>query len=162
MKENKIIFQYNIIDDVSELSKAEALLLKTAQAATASAYAPYSKFHVAASVLLDNGQIVSGTNQENASYPVGICAERTLLATIASMFRSAKIEMMAISYFNHFKDMNDKPAAPCGMCRQALLEWEQRQQQTFPILLAGQTGVIFKIHSAGSLLPLSFFDDFLK
>jgi cytidine deaminase len=160
MEKKEILFAYTVFNDLSELTEKDRHLLKTAQAATVNAYAPYSKFHVAASALLSDGNtIVSATNQENASYPVGICAERTLLGTVASMYPGEKITDIAVSYFNHAKDKNNKPVSPCGMCRQALLEWEERQQQGFRIILAGKTGVVYIIEKASSLLPLSFFHE---
>jgi cytidine deaminase len=162
MQKNEILFSYQTYTSIEELEQQDKHLILEAQKQTEHAYAPYSKFHVAATALLDDGTIVTGTNQENASFPVGICAERSLLATIANIYPSKKIITIAISYFNHFKNINDKPAAPCGMCRQAMLEWEQRQQHTFTLLLSGQSGIVFKINSAASLLPLSFMEDLVK
>jgi cytidine deaminase len=160
MQEKEILFKYKIYNHIDELELEDKNLLLTARKATDNAYAPYSKFHVAATALLNNGNIVSATNQENASYPVGICAERSLLATIASIYPNSKINTLAISYFNHNKNINNTPAAPCGMCRQAMLEWELRQQQTFKIILGAQEGNVYIINTAISLLPLSFFDEF--
>jgi cytidine deaminase len=159
MEHKEIVFTYSVYNAISELPEKDRHLLELAQAATANAYAPYSRFHVAATALLGNGQIISSTNQENAAYPVGICAERTLLGTVASLYPGEKITDLAVSYFNHAKDKNNKPVSPCGMCRQALLEWEERQQQSFRILLAGKTGAVYIMEKASSLLPLSFFHE---
>jgi cytidine deaminase len=162
MEKKEIIFKYEVLENSTSLPDTESNLLQVARSFTANAYAPYSNFNVAASALLDDGSIYSGTNQENASYPVGMCAERTLLATIANVATNKKIICLAISYYNKAKDKNDIPATPCGMCRQALVEWGQRQQQSFKLLLSGQTGKVYIIENAATLLPLSFEDDFLK
>ncbi len=137
-------------------------LIAAARKATANAYAPYSSFFVSAAALLHDGTIVCGTNQENASYPVGICAERTLLATIGNLYAQHKIMSMAISYFNPNSTENNKPVTPCGMCRQALLEWRQRQESDFNIILCAQQGPIIAINSVEDLLPLSFLGEMLE
>lgn len=162
MQKKEIVFQYQQLDDIAQLSNEDQVLLQKARGFTKNAYAPYSKFNVAATVLLDNGTMLSGTNQENASYPVTICAERTLLSTIANMAPDQKIVSMAISYHNHFKNVNNQAISPCGMCRQALVEWEQRQKQPFKIILGGQTGEIFIIEKAIDLLPLSFLGEMIR
>ncbi len=156
MINKEINIKYTEYEDSSSLPKDEKELLETARAFTANAYAPYSKFYVAATALLNDGTIVSGTNQENISYPVGICAERTLLSTIANVHPNKEVVKMAISYFNHNADENESPATPCGMCRQALNEWEQRQNKPVKLILGGQTGHIFVLENATLLLPFSF------
>lgn len=160
MTNNKIEFDYTTYTNIDELTTADKLLLQTAQQATANAYAPYSKFYVAATARLSNGILVSSTNQENSSYPIGICAERTLLSTIAAIHPNIAIDSIAISYYNHIANSSNVPISPCGMCRQAMLEWEKRQNKTFSLLLGGHTGIIYKIDNVGTLLPLSFFEKF--
>jgi cytidine deaminase len=152
----QIQIAYQELDHISQLSEVHQQLLNTARQYTENAYAPYSNFFVAASVLLSSGEIVSGTNQENASFPVGMCAERSVLATIANLYSTAKIDTMAISYRNNNVDDNAVPCAPCGMCRQAMLEWELRQQQPLQLILGGQSGAILVFASAQTLLPFSF------
>ena len=153
--ERNINISYTLHDDDSGLSASDKLLLTKARAVTAQAYAPYSKFLVGACGLLQNGEQVVGTNQENASYPVGICAERTLLSTAASTHPGISIETIAISY-NNTNGTSSKPISPCGVCRQTLVEYEGRQQQPIRLIMSGLDGKVIVLESAGSLLPLSF------
>src|SRR5206468_4095379 len=124
MKENKFEFQYQLYDDLSELNEKDAELLKKARSVTSEAYAPYSNFHVGAVAMLTNGETITGTNQENASFPVGLCAERSLLATAASLFPGQPIDTIAVSYHNKNNNTeSNHPISPCGMCRQLLQEY---------------------------------------
>lgn len=108
-----------------------------------------------AAALLTNGQIIKGSNQENASYPVGTCAERVLLGTAAVMYAGMPIKTMAISYNNKNGESNH-PISPCGMCRQALKEFEDRTGNYMRLILTGKTGKVIILDKAVSLLPLSF------
>lgn len=155
MKENKFEFRYEVYDDISELNAEDGLLLKGAREVTRQAYAPYSKFFVGALAHLGNGQTVAGSNQENASYPVGICAERVLLGNAATLYPGIGIDTLAISYDSDTV-ISDHPISPCGMCRQALLEYENRTGKPIRLLLSGQEGKIYIIHSAKELLPFGF------
>ncbi|HEX2683915.1 MAG TPA: cytidine deaminase, partial [Ferruginibacter sp.] len=121
-------FSYDVYNSIDELNEKDAWLLNEAREVTASAYAPYSNFNVGAVAKLSNGEIVAGTNQENASYPVGICAERVLLASAASLYPHISIDTIAISY-NNTTGVSDHPISPCGMCRQSLVEYEERVKQ---------------------------------
>src|SRR5687768_9041072 len=125
MKEKKFEFEYEVYDDIDNLTEEDAWLLREARAVTEQAYAPYSKFHVGAIAMLENGKVVAGTNQENASYPVGICAERVLLGSVATLHPNVAVKSIAISY-NSEEGKSDHPISPCGMCRQTLLEYETR------------------------------------
>ncbi len=139
------------------LSPADRELLQKAREITRQAYAPYSQFHVGAAALLQNGEVVLGTNQENASYPVGICAERVLLSVAATLHPGVAVETMAISYSNNaHPDSTQYPIAPCGMCRQYMAEYEDRVAQPMRLLLSGQTGAVHVLPSAGQLLPFRF------
>lgn len=158
MEQGNFSFQYDVYDDISQLSEQDALLLTTARKVTEKAYAPYSRFYVGASALLENGEMVSATNQENASYPVGICAERVLLATISSLYPGTSIQAIAVSY-NSKEVKNDHPISPCGMCRQALLETELVLEKPIRLILGGQVGKIYVISTVRSLLPLAFTGD---
>lgn len=151
-------FEYNSINDLND---ADKLLLEEAARTTADAYAPYSNFLVGAAAKLSNGEIVKGTNQENASYPAGICAERVLLSTAASVFPNTAVETMAISCKNQ-KGENNRPVAPCGICRQSLIEHESRFNNSIRLILGGIEGKVYIISSAKLLLPLSFTGDDLK
>ena len=142
----------------TELSPADWELLQAARGATVNAYAPYSCFRVGAAARLDNGQVVTGANQENASFPVGICAERVLLSAVASLYPGIAIASIAISYFNE-KGPADRPISPCGICRQSLQEFEMRTGQPIRLILGGQSGTVYVIPRSGSLLPLAFVAD---
>jgi cytidine deaminase len=155
MEHKKIEFGYEVYGDISELNEEDAWLLNEARTATQQAYAPYSHFHVAAVAMLANGEVVAGTNQENASYPVGICAERVLLGTTATMHPNIPIKSMAISY-NSDQVNSDHPISPCGMCRQTLLEYESRLNAPIRLILGGMEGKIFIISSSSLLLPFAF------
>lgn len=152
--EKKFEFSYEVFNGIDELSEKDASLLKEARDVTKHAYAPYSNFHVGAAAKLANGETLSGTNQENASYPVGICAERVLLSTISSLFPETPIDSMAVSYQSD-SVKSDHPISPCGMCRQFLQEFEQRVGP-IRLILGGMEGKIFIIQSASQLLPLAF------
>lgn len=149
------VYVYNAVD---ELSGEDASLLLKAQDVTGNAYAPYSKFQVGAVARMVNGQFISGTNQENASYPIGICAERVLLSAVSSVFPNMPIDTIAISY-NNIHGESDHPIAPCGICRQSLHEYEERMNHPIRLILGGKKGKIYIIEQAGKLLPLAFNKD---
>ena len=155
MKENRIEISYKVYDEISELSKEDAWLLNEAREVTNHAYAPYSNFFVGAVAKLVNGEIVAGTNQENASYPVGICAERVLMASASTLYPGIAIETMAISYHSENGNSN-QPIAPCGMCRQSLQEYEMRVKKPIRLILGGLQGKIYVFEKASQLLPLGF------
>ncbi len=148
-------FTYQRLKSSDELSKDDQDLLEKARAATSDAYAPYSNFNVSAVAKMKSGEIVKGTNQENAAYPVGICAERVLLSTISSIYPNTSIETMAISYDNK-NGASNHPISPCGMCRQALVEYEGRTGQPIKLIMAGQEGEVIVLETAKRLLPFSF------
>jgi cytidine deaminase len=151
-------FSYEVYNSAEELGVDDAELLNKARLVTSDAYAPYSRFRVGAAAKLDNGQIVTGTNQENASFPAGICAERVLMSAAASLFPGVPIETLAISYFNE-NGPSDNPISPCGVCRQSLQEFEQRTGGPIRLLLGGQKGPVYVIPQAGLLLPFAFTAD---
>jgi len=161
MKKEQYSFQFDVYDSIDALSKDDALLLQQARVVTQIAYAPYSQFHVGAVARLSNGEIVKGTNQENASFPVSICAERSLLSSTAALFPEANIETMAISYHNQ-NGHSSEPVSPCGMCRQALLEHEKRYDHPIKLVLGGTEGKVYVIERSSLLLPLSFTGDDLR
>jgi len=161
MKKEEYSFSYQVYDSIVDIEKADADLLEKARTFAMTAYAPYSSFLVGASAILDNGKIVCGTNQENASYPVGICAERSLLATAAALYPDSHIVTMAVTYKN-LRGSSVEPVSPCGMCRQALLEHETRYGYPIKLILSGSEGPVFILERAALLLPLSFKGEFLK
>jgi cytidine deaminase len=156
-------FNFEVYNDISELTKDDAALLEEARKTTQKAYAPYSNFLVGAAAIFNNGQKVYGTNQENASYPVGICAERVLLASASMLQTDEPIKTMAISYNNLSRvGGSDRPISPCGMCRQSLAEYEERTNQPMRLILSGMEGKVMVIESAAQLLPFSFSSDSMK
>lgn len=159
--QKKFEFEYEVFDKVESLTTADFELLLAARKATETAFAPYSNFKVGAAVYLTNGQLVTGSNQESTSFPVGICAERTLLNAVGSQFMHEKISAMAISYNPIGKESNE-PLSPCGMCRQSLLDYENRYQAPIRIILSGLTGPIWIFKSATLLLPFGFNGEILK
>ena len=157
MKKN-YSFSVDVYDSIEDLPKEDALLLERAQKITGKAYAPYSAFHVGAVAKMANGEFISGTNQENASYPIGICAERVLLSTVSSVYPDVPVDSIAISYDNLHGE-SDHPIAPCGVCRQSLHEYEERMNHPIRLILGGMKGKIYVIEQAGQLLPLAFTKD---
>jgi cytidine deaminase len=160
MQKGQVQFEYEIYNSIDELLTEDKDLLEQAREITSIAYAPYSKFLVGAAAKLENGAFVKGTNQENASYPVGICAERTLLGTAAMTHTNVPIVTMAIAY-NNLSAKSDVPVSPCGMCRQSLSEYENRTGKPIRLILSGMEGKIFIIENTGNLLPFSFSGDHL-
>ncbi|HYE53903.1 MAG TPA: cytidine deaminase [Chitinophagaceae bacterium] len=148
-------FSYDVYNSIEDLSEEDAWLLREAREVTQHAYAPYSHFQVGAVAKMANGEIVTGSNQENASFPVGLCAERVLLASASSIFPKVPISIIAISY-NSTQVSSDHPIAPCGICRQTLQEFEQRLKHPIRLILGGMTGKVIVIPQASSLLPLAF------
>ncbi len=161
MKQHTYTFDYEVYDDISQLSSADADLLAAARLVTNKAYAPYSKFNVGAAARLENGELLLGTNQENASYPVGICAERVLLGTAATLHPEIPLTAMAIS-FNTVNEKSDHPISPCGMCRQSLLEYETRFHKPIRLIMGGMQGPVYVVESAKQMLPFAFTGEELK
>jgi cytidine deaminase len=157
MRYYNLSFSFEIYNSSEELNKSDGELLQLARNATNNAYAPYSHFFVGAVARLKNGVVMQGCNQENASFPAGLCAERVLLSSVSSLCPGIAIETIAISYDNRNEDgFSTKPISPCGICRQTLVEFEQRQEQPIRLILGGLEGEVFIIEKAELLLPLSF------
>lgn len=161
MKENKFEFNYKVYENISELPEEQQWLLNEAREVTSNAYAPYSNFQVGAVAKMANGEIVAGSNQENASFPVGLCAERVLLASISSLFPKVPIDTIAISYRSDHQK-SDHPISPCGICRQSLQEFETRVNHPVQLILGGMEGPVYVIDSASRLLPLAFTSEELR
>jgi len=155
MKKDTYSFNYTVYNSAEDLPEEEAWLLNEAREVTQHAYAPYSHFQVGAVAKLANGEIVAGSNQENASFPVGLCAERVLLASAASLYPKVPVETIAISYKSD-SVTSDHPVAPCGICRQSLQEYEERVKSPIRLILGGMEGKIIVIDKASQLLPLAF------
>ena len=145
---------------VEELPQADQELVRMSIAATDNAYAKYSEFRVGAALRLKDGTTLIGANQENASYPTGLCAERAAIFAAQSQYPDQPIVTIAIAARN-VKGLLAKPVTPCGICRQVMLEIEQRYQTPIRILLYGTQG-IYVINGVETLLPLSFIGEDLK
>lgn len=150
-----------VVKGVNELTDEELRLVESAKEATFRSYSPYSKFSVGAAVLLDNGVIVTGSNQENCAYPSGLCAERTAIFYANSQYPSNRVSALCIAARDVSGAFTTVPITPCGSCRQVLIETEKRGGKDIRIMLHGTDAVYF-IESARSLLPVSFDDSFLK
>lgn len=154
-------FTLDVFDRIEDLKPDDAFLLTKAQDVTRNAYAPYSEFQVGAAARMADGNFITGTNQENASYPIGLCAERVLLSAASSVYPNIAIDTIAISY-NNLLGESDHPIAPCGVCRQSLHEYEERMNHPIRLILGGKTGKIYVIEQAAQLLPLAFTREELK
>lgn len=148
-------FVYTELESEEDLGQQDRELLMMAREVTAIAYAPYSRFYVGAAGRLESGKIITGVNQENASFPAGNCAERSLLNIAGSQYPGEALLTLAISY-NVASGLSAVPAAPCGLCRQALLEFEMRTGKPIKLILAGMEGSVIVIASASDLLPMGF------
>jgi cytidine deaminase len=160
MKKIDINTSASMFNNIEELSKEDKMLMDKAILARAKAYAPYSKFKVGAAFLLENGEIVTGNNQENAAYPSGMCAERVGIWKVGSEFPGVKIRKLAITAASS-QTIVDKPVGPCGACRQTLSEYEINQKEPMEVLFMGEIGKIVKTESLLSLLPFSFDSSYL-
>jgi cytidine deaminase len=146
---------FTILKEAGELDEESKMLMDKATAALPVAYAPYSNFRVATALLLDDGTVVTGTNQENAAYPSGMCAERVALFTVASQHPGKRImKLLVLAKING--ELSLAPASSCGPCRQVMLEFEQRQSQPFQVIMQSQDRQWVKAPSAASLLPFCF------
>lgn len=160
MNEKEIKLKYKIFDDLSELPENIQKLMESATKARNKAYAPYSKFNVGAALYLNNGNTVTGSNQENSSYPSGLCAERTAIYAAGAQYPEAKIEALAITATSQ-KHKVLEPIAPCGACRQAIAEYEKKQNSPIAIYFMGESGKIIKVDALLDILPLAFDSKFL-
>ena len=160
MKKLQLTTEYTLFEKMEELSPQDQELMKLAIQTRKTAYSPYSKFSVGASILLDNGSLVIGSNQENAAYPSGLCAERVAIFSANAQYPKNTILKLAISASSSRKKVAE-PVAPCGACRQSISEYEVKQNSPIEILFMGETGSIIKVSSLKDLLPLSFDRSFL-
>lgn len=155
MKEIKIETRLEVYDKLEELPQSIKDLMKAAIQARDAAYAPYSKFNVGAAILLDNNEVIIGSNQENASYPSGLCAERTAIYYAGAKYPEAKMLTMALTASSK-NQVTDKPIPPCGACRQAIAEYEVKQEYPIQIYFMGAKGKVVCSNSLSNLLPLVF------
>ena len=161
MKKVEIVCHLTEYETIEELTAEDKLLALEAKASTGDAYAPYSHFQVGAALLLENGTIIKGNNQENASYPVGLCAERVAIYAAGANYPGVSIKTLAISARSDLFSVN-KPIPPCGACRQAIIEYEHRYGKNIRIIMVGESGKVITSESIGNLLPFQFDSSDLK
>ena len=155
MKKIKIFSEISVYENENELSVEVRQLMAQAVAIREMAYAPYSHFKVGAALLLENGMVVTGNNQENAAYPSGMCAERVAIWAAGAQYPEQKILKMAITARSE-NHLLKEPIPPCGACRQAIAEYEIKQDKYIEIYFMGEVGKIYKSDSLHDLLPLIF------
>lgn len=155
MKEITITTSFLEFESIEELDASSQKMMKLAIEARKKAYAPYSKFTVGCSILLDNGKVVEGSNQENAAYPLGLCAERVAIFYAGSNYPNAKILKLFISASPQDREL-EQPIPPCGSCRQSIAEYEIKQDQNIEIYFMGGKGKIYKSNSLKNILPFMF------
>jgi len=160
MKKVEIKLDVYEYESSAELPADEQNLIELAKKAVETAYAPYSKFNVGTAVLLDNGEIVIGTNQENAAYPSGLCSERVAIFYANSKFPNNAVVKLAVTA-NTGGDFLEIPVPPCGACRQVLMEAETRFAKPIKMILAGKK-IVRVLENAKSLLPLNFDEKYLE
>lgn len=160
MKELSITTKFTAFDSVNDLTDDIKSLMLEAIAIRKKAYAPYSKFRVGAALLLDNGKVVLGSNQENAAYPSGLCAERVAIFQAGAVYPEAKIIRMAITAASD-TNTTAAPIPPCGACRQSIAEYEFKQESPIEIYFTGEIGAVYKSDSLKNLLPFMFDKNFL-
>lgn len=157
MTPKSIQIDYSIYTSLDELADIDKTLITKAIAIAKKSYAPYSRFPVGAAVLLANGEIYGGNNQENMAFPSGTCAERTVLNYVHGNFPNVSICTLAITAL---RTMSLSPVTPCGFCRQVMVEMERLQPQKIRVLLHNIGGITYEFGAAADLLPLSFDDNF--
>ena len=150
----------DVLDSAAELSEQELKAMELAQQAAADAYAPYSNFLVGAALVLEDGSMFKGSNQENAAYPSGLCAERTALFALSANFPKAKIKLLAVTARRR-DEQEFLPAMPCGACRQVMAEYEFKQKESIPVLLQAANGKFYRFNSVADLLPFQFTSEHL-
>jgi cytidine deaminase len=160
MQEKKIELNFNLAH-FSELDIKDQELIANAKEAFTTAYAPYSGFLVGASILLENGEIINGSNQENVAYPSGLCAERVGMFYVGATFPDVKIKTIAVSVFSKSFEVTDV-ISPCGACRQVMAEYEDKQKQSIKVMLHSPNDQVLIANKVQDLLPFMFKSPHLK
>ncbi|MBK6444519.1 MAG: cytidine deaminase [Bacteroidetes bacterium] len=161
MKKVEIHSEFVEYGNVDELPDDDQRLVVEARLSVNKAYAPYSRFQVGAAVLLENGIVMRGNNQENASYPIGLCAERVAIFAAGANYPGVKIKAVAITAQSDLFHI-DKPITPCGACRQAIAEYEHRYHGPIRMIMVGETGKVLVADSISQFLPYQFTADDLN
>lgn len=160
-KEDTYQLKFDTYSSSDELDQEDRDLLLKALEVSEQAYAPYSGFEVGAAVLLENGEVITGTNQENVAFPSGICAERTAFYYVGTHYSSHKIKSVAVTAKSKNFEVN-YPVSPCGSCRQAMYEYESNQGTPIKVIMMGESGEVRIVHSVADLLPFTFHEKGLK
>lgn len=160
MRKEEINISYSQYNHISELSQQDQNLLNTAVEFAKDAYAPYSQFHVGSAIFLENGKIVAGSNQENAAYPSGLCAERVTLFSASAMYKD--IKMLTLVIYAASESTAQKQISPCGACRQVMVEYEVKQNKPIRVLLMNSSSEVWEFKSCKDFLPLAFDNSALK
>lgn len=155
MKKIELKTVLTVFEDIEELSEIIKSLMHSAIEARKKAYAPYSGFRVGVALAMENGEVIIGNNQENASYPSGLCAERVAIYYASAKFPNATIKTIALSATSDKSNVNT-PVPPCGACRQAIAEYELKQKSPIAIYFMGETGNIMKADALKDILPFTF------
>ena len=160
MQEKKIALNFTLAH-FSELALQDQQLIINAKEAFSTAYAPYSGFLVGASICLENGEMINGSNQENVAYPSGLCAERVAMFYVGAKFPNVKIKTIAVSVFSKNFEVTDI-ISPCGACRQVMAEYEDKQKQSIKVLLHSPNDQVLIANKVQDLLPFMFKSPHLK
>lgn len=155
MEKKELHIEYLAYANKMELSEDDQVLLSKAEEALTKAYSPYSHFNVGAAVLLENGEIFTGNNQENAAYPSGLCAERVAMFAASSQYPDIAIKAIAVTA-NSPSVKLDNPVTPCGACRQVMIEFENKAKNPIPVMMSYLGGNVIKTKTVSDLIPLSF------
>nr|WP_281171875.1 cytidine deaminase [Eisenibacter elegans] len=161
MTQQHLTLTYERLHSIEAFPTDEQTLIRAAQAACHTAYAPYSGFWVGAALLLANGEIVSGSNQENGAYPSGLCAERVAFFQASSRYKDVPILKAAVVAYSP-QSGKHLPANPCGGCRQVMVEYEQKQAQDIGLIILAEPEVYYRFERVQTLMPFGFVADFLK
>ena len=161
MKKKELTISFTEFDSIQELSDQDALLVNSADDAISDAYAPYSGFKVGAAALLENGEIIAGSNQENAAYTMCLCAERVALFYASAKFPKLAVKAIAVSAKAENFQL-EGPVSPCGSCRQVMAETENRSQNKIRIIMKGMKGKIYIVEGVNNILPWMFMPNELK
>ena len=156
MKKIKLEQDFEMYESMQELNEEDRNLIQEAGKAAEHAYAPYSMFHVGAAVLLNNGVIIRGNNQENAAYPSGLCAERVALFAAGANYSGIGIKAIAITAYSELKADHKQAVSPCGACRQVMSEYEHRYHQNIRLIMEAEDGKYIVSSSISQLLPYTF------
>lgn len=155
MYDKELKISYQEYGDFSELPEQARVLIEAARETAKNAYAPYSKYRVGAAILLKNGLIVTGNNQENAAYPSGLCAERVAIFSASAHYPDEEVEAIAVTAIAKDSDIKSPPF-PCGACRQVLAEYENRQKSPIRFILSAASGKTIVMTGIENLLPFPF------